>query len=57
MALIGPEGGFTANEVALALRFGFSCVSLGPRTLKADTAAVVVTAIIQYGFGDMSKMP
>jgi 16S rRNA (uracil1498-N3)-methyltransferase len=55
LALIGPEGGFTDSEVALALRSGFSCVSLGPRTLKADTAAVAVAAILQYGFGDMGR--
>ena len=53
LALIGPEGGFTDNEVALALQAGFSCVSLGLRTLKADTAAVAVATILQYRFGDM----
>ncbi len=53
LALIGPEGGFTPEEVKLALECGFVRVSLGPRTLKADTAAVAACAILQYCFGDV----
>jgi 16S rRNA (uracil1498-N3)-methyltransferase len=52
LALIGPEGGFTPNEVQMALEGGFVCVSLGPRILKADTAVVAVCAVLQYAFGD-----
>jgi 16S rRNA (uracil1498-N3)-methyltransferase len=52
LALIGPEGGFTHEEVKLALDCGFVCVSLGPRILKADTAAVATCAILQYTLGD-----
>ncbi|MBW1741236.1 MAG: 16S rRNA (uracil(1498)-N(3))-methyltransferase [Deltaproteobacteria bacterium] len=53
LALIGPEGGFTPEEVKLALEWGFARVSLGPRILKADTAAVAACAILQYAFGDV----
>ncbi len=45
LILIGPEGDFTAEEVALALRNGFVPVSLGPSRLRTETAALVaVTA-------------
>lgn len=55
LALIGPEGGFTADEARLAMESGFVCVSLGPRILKADTAAVAACAILQYAFGDLAS--
>ena len=57
LALIGPEGGFTPAEVKLALKCGFVCVSLGPRILKADTAAVAACTILQYTFGDLRGAP
>jgi 16S rRNA (uracil1498-N3)-methyltransferase len=50
---IGPEGGFTAAEVKLARRYGITAVSLGPRILRAETAAVVVTAAILHEAGDL----
>lgn len=53
LALIGPEGGFTDEEVKLALEFGFACISLGPRVLKSDTAAIAAGAILQYVLGDL----
>lgn len=46
--LIGPEGDFTPEEVALAERFGARPVSLGPLILRAETAAIAVTAMLQY---------
>lgn len=46
--LIGPEGDFTAEEVALAERVGARPVSLGPLILRAETAAIAVTAMLQY---------
>lgn len=52
VALTGPEGGFTAAEVALARTHGFVTVTLGPRVLRADTAAVAVAALLQSRFGD-----
>jgi len=55
LALIGPEGGFTAEEVTLALEAGFTHGYLGPRTLKSDTAAVTATAVIQHLLGDLRR--
>jgi len=53
LALIGPEGGFTDKEVNSATDAGFVPVSLGPRTLKADTAAMAACAILQHVLGDL----
>jgi 16S rRNA (uracil1498-N3)-methyltransferase len=39
---VGPEGGFTDDEVALALQHGWQTVSLGPRILRVETAALVL---------------
>jgi 16S rRNA (uracil1498-N3)-methyltransferase len=52
--LIGPEGGFTPEEAALAREAGFRSVSLGPRRLRVETAALVVLAILQYAWGDLA---
>lgn len=38
--MIGPEGGFTEEEVALAVAHGYSAVSVGPRRLRSETAAL-----------------
>jgi len=52
--LIGPEGGFSAGEAALAREAGFHAVSLGPRRLKVATAALAAITLIQYAWGDMA---
>ena len=52
---IGPEGGFTNQEIEQAESSGFSTASLGPRILKADTAAIAACAVVQYLFGDMGQ--
>ena len=57
LALIGPEGGFSPDEIRMAVRFGFRCASLGPRVLKADTAVVAVCTILQYLYGDLGNAP
>jgi 16S rRNA (uracil1498-N3)-methyltransferase len=44
--LSGPEGGLTEAEEALALAAGFAAVSLGARTLRADTAPLAVQAAL-----------
>ena len=43
---VGPEGGFTAEEVESAKRHGWQPVSLGPRILRVETAAIVLAAHI-----------
>lgn len=53
-AVLGPEGGLTAEEVAAATERGFTAVSLGPRILRAETAAAAAAALIQHRFGDMA---
>jgi 16S rRNA (uracil1498-N3)-methyltransferase len=40
---IGPEGGFTDNEIALAKESNYKVASLGPLTLRGETAAIVAT--------------
>ncbi|HEW81009.1 MAG TPA: 16S rRNA (uracil(1498)-N(3))-methyltransferase [Nitrospirae bacterium] len=51
--LIGPEGGFTKEEVAAATEKGFVVASLGPRILRTETAPITALSIIQYELGDM----
>lgn len=51
--LLGPEGGLTEDEVAAAQSAGFNIRSLGPRILKAETAAAAACAIAQHVYGDM----
>jgi 16S rRNA (uracil1498-N3)-methyltransferase len=55
LILIGPEGGFSPEEAAQAVEAGFKCVSLGPRILRAETAAVAACTLMQYLYGDMKK--
>ena len=50
--LVGPEGGFTAAEVAIANRAGFVGARLGPRVLRTETAAVAALAALQVFRGD-----
>ena len=52
---IGPEGGFTGDEVALAADYGIRSVTLGPRILRAETAGIVAAAAIFYELGDLGK--
>ena len=53
VVLIGPEGGFTAEEREMILRHARICrLSLGPRILRADTAAVAALALVQAVLGD-----
>ena len=49
--LIGPEGGWTDEELALAKRAGFIPASLGEGILKAETAAIVGAALTGYELG------
>jgi len=42
---VGPEGGFTPEEVALATAAGWQTVSLGPRILRIETAAILLVAL------------
>lgn len=56
--LVGPEGGFDENERALLARQPFAVpVSLGPRILRAETAAIAGLAIVQALLGDWNHRP
>ncbi|CAK8722209.1 Ribosomal RNA small subunit methyltransferase E [Candidatus Electrothrix laxa] len=54
LLLIGPEGGFHPSEVAYAEEVGFTTVSLGPRILRAETAALAAVVLVQQGIGNFS---
>jgi len=49
---VGPEGGFTAAEVAAARTAGWTLVSLGPRILRVETAAVALAAWVALSSPD-----
>jgi 16S rRNA (uracil1498-N3)-methyltransferase len=51
--LVGPEGGFSEAEVACVGRAGFVAASLGPRILRAETAAIVAVALAQAAGGGL----
>ena len=52
-ALVGPEGGWDEEEVEQAREAGWQIVTLGGRTLRAETAAVVVAGLLQHLCGDL----
>lgn len=52
-ALVGSEGGWTDDEIALARAAGWQIVTLGGRILRAETAAVATAALLQHAFGDL----
>lgn len=51
--LIGPEGGLTQEEVRLAVGHGFNPLSLGPRVLRTETAAMTALSVLQAICGDL----
>jgi len=52
-ALIGPEGGWADEEIELARKAGWQILTLGGRTLRAETAAIAIVALLQHRFGDL----
>lgn len=55
ICVVGPEGGFAGEEIDYTKEAGFISISLGNRILRAETAAITITAIIQYEWGDLGK--
>lgn len=51
--LIGPEGGIEATEAAEAVAAGWQAVTLGPRILRAETAALIAAGLILHRLGDL----
>lgn len=54
VALVGSEGGWTDYEIDSARSKNWRIVTLGGRTLRAETAAIVVTTLLQHRFGDLT---
>lgn len=52
--VIGPEGGFTEQEMAHTTAAGFSGIQLGPRVLRTETAALTAISALQLQFGDLA---
>ncbi len=53
MLLIGPEGGFSKEEILLAQSWGFTSCSLGTRILRSEIATLCACTLVQHRFGDM----
>jgi 16S rRNA (uracil1498-N3)-methyltransferase len=53
---IGPEGGFAPEELEAFDLSTFSRLSLGPRVLRTETAAIAAIVVLQARFGDMSAV-
>ena len=51
--LIGPEGGLSAEEIAMTGQHGFTDILLGPRVLRTETTALTVITALQVRFGDL----
>lgn len=51
--LIGPEGGFSETEIHAAKQHGFAALSLGPRILRTETAAITALSLLQAVGGDL----
>ena len=51
--VIGSEGGFSHEEEELANKQGFASITLGKRILRAETAAVALTAVVMFALGEL----
>jgi 16S rRNA (uracil1498-N3)-methyltransferase len=53
LVAVGPEGGWSEQEVHRARQRGFSAVRFGPRTLRTETAGIATLAVLQNRWGDL----
>ena len=51
--MVGPEGGFTDEEVDAACQNGAIPIDLGPRILRTETCAIVASALVLHELGEM----
>jgi len=51
--LVGPEGGWSADEIDSAVRAGYIPITLGRRTLRADAVPIVALGVLQFVWGDL----
>jgi len=56
IGIVGPEGGFSEEEIELAVKASFNPVSVGERILRAETAAISLVAVVQYEWGDLNLL-
>lgn len=54
IAVFGPKGGWDDSELEAAKTAGFTVVTFGGRIMRAETAAIAMTAILQHRFGDIN---
>jgi 16S rRNA (uracil1498-N3)-methyltransferase len=57
LIIIGPEGGFTADEIKSAKERGIITSGLGPLILRVETAAVAAVSLVQYRLGYFDEVP
>jgi len=55
LVVIGPEGGFEKKEIDILLEIGAKPITLGPRILRSETAALVLSTVIMYETGNMRR--
>ena len=53
VVLIGPEGGWNAEELRLTQEQGYQALTLGTRILRAETAAIAAISIVQSRLGEL----
>lgn len=53
--MVGPEGGYSVEEIEQARSLGVLPVGLGPRVLRTESAAILAAGIIQYSLGDLGS--
>ena len=54
MVIIGPEGGFSTDEVEEAIDAGYEPVTMGSRILRSETAAITAVSILQHELGNLA---
>ena len=55
--LVGPEGGFSTEEIDTITVAGYRAVHLGPRILRTETAGLAIAPVLQYLYGDWGQSP
>jgi 16S rRNA (uracil1498-N3)-methyltransferase len=53
LIMVGPEGGFTIEEVSRAKQSGFLTTSIGKLILRAETVPIAILSILQYEAGNL----
>jgi len=54
---VGPEGGWTPQEVSIGLAHGFEQIALGPRILRTETAGIVAVSLVLFLAGELGVSP